>query len=98
LDFGVEKTRRLLVRAHTTEGRAVPAGASVTDENDEWIGMVQGNGEIFIPNALATPHLWVSGPDLPRCELHIEPGERAEQDGYFESAVAVCHRVEDGHR
>ena len=98
LDFGVEKTRRLLVRAHTTEGRAVPAGASVTDENDEWIGMVQGNGEIFIPNALATPRLWVSGPDVPRCELHIESGERAEQDDYFESAVAVCRRVEDRDR
>jgi outer membrane usher protein FimD/PapC len=94
LRFGVEKTRRFLLSARTVDGRALPAGATVRDERGELVSLVQGDGQIFVPNVLATPRLWVDTPDLPRCQLDYEPGEDADPDAYFESAVAICHAVE----
>lgn len=95
LSFGLSKTRRILVRAQTADGHVLPAGATVTDMQDELVGIVQGEGEIFVPNALATPRLWVSGPGVGRCELIVEADDHADGDGYYESAVGVCRAVED---
>ncbi|HVI56830.1 MAG TPA: fimbria/pilus outer membrane usher protein [Luteibacter sp.] len=94
LRFGVVKTRRLLLTARSVDGRALPVGATVTDEHGELVSLVQGDGQVFVPNALATPRLWVNIPDLPRCELDYALGATADAGAYFESAVAVCHAVE----
>jgi outer membrane usher protein FimD/PapC len=98
LDFRVKKTRRVLVRAQTEAGRTLPSGATVMDEQGEVVGVVQGGGEIFVPNALATPRLRVSGPDVADCALDIALDKDAEPDAYYESAAAVCHAVEGGGR
>jgi outer membrane usher protein FimD/PapC len=90
LRFAVSRTRRVLLSARTADGRDLPAGASVTDDQGELISLVQGNGQIFVPNALSNSGLWVSAPGLPRCELVYVLSERADPDAYFESAVATC--------
>lgn len=95
LDFGVRKTRRVLLRGRTVEGRDLPFGATVTDEQGEVVGVVQAAGEIFVPNALATPRLHVSGSDMPDCVLTMELGEQSVQGAYYESAAAVCRAVQE---
>nr|WP_255548649.1 fimbria/pilus outer membrane usher protein [Luteibacter sp. dw_328] len=90
LAFGVSRTRRVLVRAQTVDGQLLPFGATVTDETGEVVGMVQREGEIFVPNVMATPRLWVSGPDTPPCELDIDIDDHVDRDTYYESASAVC--------
>ncbi|WP_426285918.1 fimbria/pilus outer membrane usher protein [Luteibacter sp. E-22] len=93
LTFGMSKTRRVLLTAMTVDGRSLPEGATVTDEQGELVSLVQGGGQIFVPNALATPRLSVSGPDLPRCELEFRLEEQVDLGAYYESAAAVCRVV-----
>jgi len=92
LDFGVSRTRRLLIRAADPDGKALPFGATVTDGHGDVVGVVQANGEIFVPNALATPRLQVSGPGMAQCELDIgnSIGERPDQGAYYETSAMVC--------
>jgi outer membrane usher protein FimD/PapC len=98
VEFGVKKTRRVLLRGRTVEGRDLPFGATVTDAHGEVVGVVQAAGEVFVPNALATPRLRVSGPDMPDCELEVDLGEQHSQGAYYESAAAVCHPAGGGVR
>ena len=90
LDFKLKKTRRVLVRVRTVDGDTLPSGAMVTDEADEMVGLVQGDGEIFVPNALETPRLRVSGPDMSGCAFTLDLGEPPRDPTYYESATAVC--------
>lgn len=94
LRFGVSRTRRVLLSARTAEGRDLPSGASVTDENGELVSLVQGKGQVFVPNALTTSRLWVSAPGLPRCELTYALATHPDPDAYYELAGATCRAVE----
>jgi outer membrane usher protein FimD/PapC len=93
-DFNVSRTRRMLVRARTPDGTAIPFGASVTDEQGEVVGVVQQDGEIFVPNAIATPRLWIRAPDREACELAVDMGKTQDQEAYYESTTAVCRTAE----
>jgi outer membrane usher protein FimD/PapC len=95
LRFGVSRTRRVLLSARTANGRDLPAGATVTDEQGELISLVQGNGQIFVPNALTTSRLWVSSPEISRCVLVYELADRPDPDAYYESAAATCQTQPD---
>jgi len=100
IDFVVSRTRRVLVRGRLRGEQPLPFGATVTDEQGEVVGVVQGDGEIFVPNALATPRLRVSGPGMPECELDVQGGigEQHEADAYYESATVDCRAVEAQRR
>jgi outer membrane usher protein FimD/PapC len=93
LSFGVSRTRRVLLTVVTVDGRSMPAGATVTDERGELVGLVQGDSQIFVANALATPRLSVSAPDVPRCELDFRLEVQVDPGAYYESASAVCRAV-----
>jgi outer membrane usher protein FimD/PapC len=91
LRFGVSKTRRVLLSARSVDGHDLPMGATVTDEDGELVSLVQGSGQIFVPNALTSSRLWVTAPGFPRCELTYELAASPDADAYYESAPAVCH-------
>ncbi|WP_448099151.1 fimbria/pilus outer membrane usher protein [Luteibacter yeojuensis] len=93
LTFSMAKTRRVLLTAVTVDGRSLPAGATVTDERGELVSLVQGGGQVFVANALATPRLSVSGPGMSRCELDFQLEEQVDLGAYYESASAVCRVV-----
>lgn len=95
LRFVVSRTRRVLLSAKTMDGHDLPAGASVTDEQGELVSLVQGSGQVFVPNALATSTLWVSAPGLPRCELIYELTEHVDPTVYYESATAICRVTQE---
>lgn len=95
LRFDVSRTRRVLLSARTVDGRDLPSGASVTDQDGELVSLVQGKGQIFVPNALTNSSLSVSAPGLPRCELTYTLAKRPDPDAYYELANATC-RAEEG--
>jgi len=95
LRFVVLRTRRVLLTAKTADGRDLPAGASVTDEQGGLVSLVQGNGQVFVPNALATSSLWVSAPGVPRCELIYALTEHVDPTAYYESATAICRATKE---
>jgi outer membrane usher protein FimD/PapC len=90
LRFGVSRTRRVLLAGRTVDGRDLPAGAAVTDDQGEFISLVQGNGQIFVPNALAASNLWVSAPGLARCRLVYLLPDHPDPNAYYELAAATC--------
>lgn len=90
IDFRVARTRRLLLETRLPDGRTLHEGAIVSDSRDELVSLVQSDGQVFIPNALDKPRLWVGEPGQPRCELEYALPEQPDADAYFEMASAVC--------
>ena len=55
-------------------------------------------GDIFVPNALATPRLWLSAPALSRCTVELPAAADDNQDVYYASVTAVCRAVVEDAR
>lgn len=90
VDFGVTLTRRALLYVRNKQGAPLPRGASVTTANGEFVTLVQDGGQVFLPNVLEQPQLWVSAPGMARCALWFELPEKSDPLVYFETAPARC--------
>jgi outer membrane usher protein FimD/PapC len=73
-----------------TLDRPVPRGATVTTGNGEFVTLVQEGNQVFLPNVLDQPTLWIKAPGQPRCRLHFELPKKANPQVYFETAPAQC--------
>jgi outer membrane usher protein FimD/PapC len=62
----------------------------VVDAQDAPVGVVDAQGTVFLANAINLGRLWISGPELARCELHFELPEQPDVEAYYETAPAVC--------
>lgn len=91
VEFGVGLTRRLLLTVSTDQGTPLPAGASVSSANGEFITLVQDGSQVFLPNVLDQSTLWVTTPEGGRCQLRYALPEKADPTVYFETAPARCH-------
>ncbi|WP_194251640.1 MULTISPECIES: fimbria/pilus outer membrane usher protein [Pseudomonas] len=89
--FGVGLTRRLLLTVSTDQGAPLPAGASVSSANGEFITLVQDGSQVFLPNVLGQSTLWITTPQGRRCQLRYSLPEKADPSVYFETAPARCH-------
>ena len=83
-------TRRLLLTVSTDQGAPLPAGASVSSANGEFITLVQDGSQVFLPNVLDQTTLWITTPQGGRCQLHYQLAAKADPSVYFESAPARC--------
>lgn len=90
VDFGLTLTRRVLLTVLTDDGRPLPRGASISTDSGEFVTLVQDGGQVFLPNVLEQPKLWVSGPGMTRCTLHFELPPKGDPNVYFETAPARC--------
>ena len=93
VEFGVSLTRRALLKATTANGAPLPRGASVNNEDGEFITLVQDGGLVFLPNVLDRRALWVSAPGMERCELQFELPDEADTNAYYETAPAKCRAL-----
>ncbi|MGJ7513321.1 fimbria/pilus outer membrane usher protein [Pseudomonas baetica] len=93
VEFGVSKTRRVLLKVTTANGAPLPRGAAVNTEDGEFVTLVQEGGQVFLPNVLDIPALWISAPGLERCELRFELPAEADADAYYETAPAKCRAL-----
>jgi outer membrane usher protein FimD/PapC len=91
VEFGVGLTRRLLLTVSTEQGEPLPAGASVSSADGEFITLVQDSSQVFLPNVLDQSTLWITTPQGGRCQLHYSLPEKADPSVYFETAPARCH-------
>lgn len=91
VEFGVGLTRRLLLTVSTDQGAPLPAGASVSSDEGEFITLVQEGSQVFLPNVLGQSTLWITTPQGSRCQLRYSLPEKADPSVYFETAPARCH-------
>ena len=91
VEFGVGLTRRLLLTVSNDQGAPLPAGASVSSADGEFITLVQEGSQVFLPNVLGQSTLWITTPQGSRCQLHYSLPEKADPSVYFETAPARCH-------
>ncbi|NCE90209.1 outer membrane usher protein [Pseudomonas sp. L13] len=91
VEFGVGLTRRLLLTVSTDQGAPLPAGASVSSDEGEFITLVQEGSQVFLPNVLGQSTLWITTPQGSRCQLRYSLPEKADHSVYFETAPARCH-------
>lgn len=90
VEFGVGLTRRALLTVSTDGGAPLPRGASVSTAEGEFVTLVQDSSQVFLPNVLEQPTLWVTLPGGSRCVLRFELPEKADPSVYFETAPARC--------
>ncbi|MBT2372114.1 fimbria/pilus outer membrane usher protein [Pseudomonas fluorescens] len=90
VDFGLTLTRRVLLTVRTEDGMPLPRGASISTDSGEFVTLVQDGGQVFLPNVLEQPKLWVSGPGMERCTLHYELPAKGDPEVYFETAPVQC--------
>ena len=92
VEFGVGLTRRALLTVSTDQGAPLPTGASVSSARGEFVTLVQEGSQVFLPNVLEQPALWITRADGSRCQLRFELPEKADPSVYFETAPARCHQ------
>jgi outer membrane usher protein FimD/PapC len=93
VEFGVSKTRRALLKVTTANGAPLPMGAVVNTEDGEFVTLVQKGGQVFLPNVLDIPALWISAPGIERCELLFELPAEPDPNAYYETAPAKCRAL-----
>ncbi|SDX61123.1 fimbria/pilus outer membrane usher protein [Pseudomonas salomonii] len=91
VEFGVGLTRRMLLTVSNDQGAPLPAGASVSTASGEFVTLVQDGSQVFLPNVLEQPTLWITTPQGGRCELRYELPAKADPSVYFETAPARCN-------
>ncbi|MDQ0705921.1 outer membrane usher protein FimD/PapC [Pseudomonas sp. W3I7] len=91
VEFGVGLTRRMLLTVSNDQGAPLPAGASVSTASGEFVTLVQDGSQVFLPNVLEQPTLWITTPQGGRCELRYELPAKVDPSVYFETAPARCN-------
>ena len=91
VEFGVGLTRRVLLTVSTEQGTPLAAGASVNTAEGEFITLVQEGSQVFLPNVIDQPPLWITLPGGQRCQLRYTLAQKADPSVYFETAPARCH-------
>ncbi|MCV6904929.1 MAG: fimbria/pilus outer membrane usher protein [Achromobacter xylosoxidans] len=95
LDFEVATVRRLLLTAKTPTGKPLTKGASVLDKEGNFLTVVAGGGQIFLPDANAEKvELIVSDGVEGRCSLGFELPTNADLNALYERASGVCEPFE----
>ncbi len=84
------RTRRLLLEVMDAEGNALPDGAPVIDGTGQFVTVVQGGGEVFLPNVAEQADFRVMLQGNDPCRLVFELGKKANPQTFYESASAVC--------
>jgi outer membrane usher protein FimD/PapC len=80
-----------LLTVSTDHGAPLPSGASVSTAEGEFVTLVQEGSQVFLPNVLDQPPLWITSPGGQRCLLRYTLAQKADPSVYFETAPARCH-------
>ncbi|KTC21773.1 outer membrane usher protein [Pseudomonas marginalis ICMP 9505] len=92
IDFGVAMTRRVLLSVTTDQGTSLPRGATVSTAEGDFVTVVQEASQVFLPNVIDQPPLWIKAPGMPACHLQFELPAKGNPEVYFETAAARCHQ------
>lgn len=91
VDFGIVKTRRVLLHVTTPDGKPLPPALPVLDQKNQYVTTSVGDGVVFLSNASATD-LQVSLGEGHVCRLHYQLPTKSDPDRPFDAANAVCQQ------
>jgi len=89
VDFGIVKTRRVLLRVTMPDGTPLPASLPVLDHKNEYVTTSVGDGVVFLNHAAAS-ELQVKLGDGGVCRLQYELPTKTDASRPFDSASATC--------
>jgi outer membrane usher protein FimD/PapC len=96
LDFEVATVRRVLLMAKLPTGAPLTKGASVLDKSGNFVTLVAGGGQIFLPDTSAEmTGLIVDNGSEGRCELDFELQKSADLNALYERASGICTPIRD---
>lgn len=90
VNFNVMKTRRVWIKATTPAGQPLPEGASVFDQQEQFMAMTADDGSFFIMNAQPGMSLVVDSPDGGNCRLLLDLPAIPPEGKLFETGSPVC--------
>lgn len=90
MNFGLVRTRRVLVVVRDNKGQPLPPGASIFGESGELVTVAGDDGTVFVPDAAPGMKLDVQSSGRTLCQIQLALPEKAEQEGLYENAEATC--------
>lgn len=90
VNFDVVRTRRVLVSVQDSQAEPLPRGASVFDEEEQFVTVVGAQGAVFIPDVGTHRQFKVQVSDKILCAFNLTLPDKAESDGLYETASTVC--------
>jgi len=89
IDFGIVKTRRMLMTTTRPDGQALPKGATVLDDANQFVTTIGDGGTAFVTNPSMKPNLHVTLADGRSCQLMYSLPEKASVR-FYDKVGAVC--------
>lgn len=94
VDFGVVTSRRVLMNATYSDGRALEKGLAVSS-GTQYITTVVDKGQVFLPNVEPGKTLTVAVGDEKTCTLDFTLPANPDSDTYFETVNATCRATQE---
>ncbi|WP_052321582.1 fimbria/pilus outer membrane usher protein [Ralstonia sp. A12] len=89
VEFGVNKVRRVLVRATLADGSPLPAALPVLDADNRYVTTSVGDGTVFLDNAPESA-LHVKLPDDRVCRIEVNLPATPDANRPFDTVPGVC--------
>lgn len=89
--FDVVRSRRVLINVLDTQGKPLPPGIGVFDDNDQFISVTAADGSIFIPDVKENMTLTADILGQDSCVLTPKLPEKAPQNVLYETINMTCH-------
>ncbi|PVZ84274.1 fimbrial protein [Serratia sp. S1B] len=90
VNFDVVRTRRVLLELQDAQGQPLPHGASLFDDEGNFVTVVGDKGSAFIPDAGKSGQIVVQNSGKTICSFTLALPEQADMSGLYETAKAVC--------
>lgn len=88
--FRVTEIKQLLLTVKTTDGAAMPVGASVYDGTGEFLGTLMGDGNLMLVNESIGKELQIRPINAQACKVEYSVPETFDPEVLYEESVAVC--------
>lgn len=90
VDFGVLRTRRVLITVTQEDGSPLQHGSSVFNDAGSLVTVVGEGGTVFVPDAAPGMFLEVQSSGKTVCTMTLGLPDTAETSGLYENATATC--------
>ncbi|MXN76325.1 fimbria/pilus outer membrane usher protein [Burkholderia sp. 4701] len=89
-EIGATEMRQLLLSVRDASGALAPVGASVLDEQGQFIGTIIGEGNFMLVNDDIGKSLRLSSTNQSECRISYSVPDKFDPDQPYEEATAVC--------
>ncbi len=94
VEFDVVRTRRVLIDVKDSNNMPLPQGASVFDEQGNFVTMVGKNGRVFIADINNSKKMDVQVSGQTVCSFTLSMPEQTDENALYETSSAVCENKE----